>query len=119
MPSSMTIVCSAAASRISCRTRTMSPRPRAKAFPTVRCVICSMSCVPCPKNFGVEWEFSHAYDPVPIGYIRRGVCDLRLRQQLDAIANLADELPGLMDEESGNDEEDDGPAILKFPSRDQ
>jgi hypothetical protein len=79
-------------------------------------ILCTLS-----KDFDVDWEFSHDFEPAPIGFIRRGFCDLRLRQQLDAIADLADDLPGLMDDESTSDEDedDDGPAILKFPSRDQ
>src|SRR5262245_31631680 len=46
-------------------------------------VFCELS-----RRFDVDWEFSHDYDPGPIGFIRKGKCKDRLRDQLDAFADL-------------------------------
>jgi hypothetical protein len=75
-------------------------------------ILCALS-----KEHGVDWEFSHDFDPGPVGFIRDGVCDLRLKQQLNAIAELADDLQGELDIDEGDEtDEDNGPSILPFPS---
>jgi len=56
-------------------------------------VLCKLSA-----DFGVDWEFSHDHDPGPIGFIRGGVCEPGLRDQLDAIAGLGDVMREMMDE---------------------
>lgn len=76
-------------------------------------ILCRLS-----REYGVDWEFSHDYDPGPVGFIRNGVCDRRLLELADSFADLGDILAGelgLADEEVGDD--DDEPRILKFPGR--
>jgi hypothetical protein len=46
-------------------------------------VLCQLS-----REHGVDWQFSHDYDLGPIGFIRGGVCDGRLREQVEAFADL-------------------------------
>jgi hypothetical protein len=52
-------------------------------------VLCALS-----RDHGVDWEFSHDYDAGPIGFIRRGVCDHRLRSQIEAFADVGAMLSG-------------------------
>ncbi len=80
-------------------------------------ILCRLS-----TDFDVDWEFSHDYDPGPIGFIRDGVADDRLMQQMETFADL----PSILDDmrveidEPHDDEdwEDDEPPILPFRSRD-
>jgi hypothetical protein len=75
-------------------------------------ILCKLS-----KDHGVDWEFSHDYDPGPIGFIRAGVCEGKLYDQLDAIAGLGDVLREITEE----DDEDHGEgdlAILPFRPKD-
>jgi hypothetical protein len=73
-------------------------------------ILCALS-----KDFSIDWEFSHDYDPGPIGFIRAGVCEGKLYDQLDAIAGLGDVLREVGDEDDPDDDpNDDGPAILPF-----
>ncbi|MBI3411054.1 MAG: hypothetical protein HY040_22195 [Planctomycetes bacterium] len=65
-------------------------------------VLCELS-----RRFQVDWEFSHDYDPGPIGLIRAGVCEQRLREQMEAFADLG----GILQEEMMGDFE----AQLGFP----
>ncbi len=77
-------------------------------------ILCQIS-----REYGVDWEFSHDYDPGPVGFIRNGVCDrnvLDLAKGFDDLGDiLADELR-LEDEEPDDDDEGE-PRILKFPGR--
>ena len=83
-------------------------------------ILCKLS-----SDHGVDWEFSHDHDPGPIGFIRGGVCEQRLREQLEAFGDLGGILRELMDDYGGqsgtserdpDDEADDdaGPSILPF-----
>lgn len=79
-------------------------------------ILCKLS-----GDFEVDWEFSHDHDPGPIGYIRGGRCESRLREQLDAIGDLGGilrEMDADLDEagsSAANDEDDDaGPSVLPF-----
>jgi hypothetical protein len=82
-------------------------------------VLCRLS-----KDHGVDWELSHDYDPGPVGFIRGGVCDPRLLEQMEALADLSDMFLNEMTEEpkapggeDAGDDDDDGPSILPFRPR--
>jgi hypothetical protein len=85
-------------------------------------ILCQLS-----RDHGVDWEFHHDYDPGPIGFIRRGVCEPRLLDQVEAFADLGDILGDLTagsedGVDGGDDEEEDeggGPRILPFQPRDR
>jgi hypothetical protein len=49
-------------------------------------VLCQLS-----REYGVDWELSHDYDPA-IGFIRGGVCDEGAMAQIEAFADLGDAL---------------------------
>ena len=79
------------------------------------------------RDHGVDWEFSHDYDPGPIGFIRGGVCDKRLLAQIEAFAGLAEDLSNFGEETYGShppevrrsatnrdDVDEDDPPILKL-----
>ena len=91
-------------------------------------VLCTLS-----RDFGVDWEFSHDHDPGPIGFIRGGVCEQRLREQVEAFGDLGGILREMMgdfetpsgrapsspsgtSERDSDDEPDDdaGPSVLPF-----
>jgi hypothetical protein len=83
-------------------------------------ILCKLS-----GDFGVDWEFSHDHDPGPIGFIRGGVCEPRLGEQLEALGDLGGILRELTDNSEGQsgtpesdpDDEadgDSGPSILPF-----
>jgi hypothetical protein len=91
-------------------------------------ILCRLS-----REYEVDWEFSHDHDPGPIGFIWGGVCEPRLREQLEGIGDLGGILQELMDEfephsrrfasssraaEHESDEDDDGdgagPSVLPF-----
>jgi hypothetical protein len=93
-------------------------------------VLCTLS-----RDHGVDWEFHHDYDPGPIGFIRNGVCEPHLLEQMDAMADLGDilsELEGtdgfsprprpmsMADSDAGGEDDgdsDDQPPILPFRPR--
>jgi hypothetical protein len=91
-------------------------------------ILCKLS-----SDFDVDWEFSHDHDPGPIGFIRRGVCEQRVWDQVDAFGDLGGILREMMgdfetqigtsppspsgtSERDSDDEADDdaGPAVLPF-----
>ena len=79
-------------------------------------VLCVLS-----RDHSVDWEFAHDYDPGPIGFIRNGVADGKLLEQIEGIAGLAD-MMGEMGEGAFEDDEDRDngsgePAILPFRPR--
>jgi hypothetical protein len=91
-------------------------------------ILCQLS-----SEFDVDWEFSHDHDAGPIGHVRGGVCEPRLRDQMEAFGDLGNILQELMDDtdlesedfsppetfddEPDDDDDDPGPAILKFRPR--
>jgi hypothetical protein len=80
-------------------------------------VLCQLS-----RDHAVDWEFSHDYDPGPIGFIRGGVCETRLRHQVEAFADLGDVLTDVRAEsdhpgDEEGDDDDEGPRILPFRPR--
>ena len=96
-------------------------------------ILCKLS-----SDYAVEWEISHDHSPGPIGFIRKGLCGPRLREQLEALGDVGGILRDLMGEFEGQpgglpspdsasserdivDEGDDdaGPSVLPFrPKRD-
>jgi hypothetical protein len=91
-------------------------------------ILCKLS-----SDFKVDWEFSHDHDPGPIGFIRGGVCEPPLREQVEAFGDLGGilrEITGDFETQSGgsssppfgtsgpdsDDESDDdgGPSVLPF-----
>lgn len=78
-------------------------------------VLCALS-----RDHGVDWEFAHDHDPGPIGFIRKGVADRRLLEQIEGIAGLADVMGELEDgrfDDEDDEDEGDGPPILPFRPR--
>jgi len=59
-------------------------------------ILCKLSI-----EHGVEWEMSHDYEPDPIGFIRGGVADEQMLEEIEALADLGDVLSDLEDEELG------------------
>jgi hypothetical protein len=57
-------------------------------------ILCLLS-----RDHKVDWDLSH--DHGPVGYIRGGVCDPRVLDQIEALADLGDILGELGDEGSG------------------
>ena len=53
-------------------------------------ILCNVSA-----TFGIDWELAH--DHGPIGFIRGGVCDPNVREQCEALSNLAEMLGGELD----------------------
>lgn len=83
-------------------------------------VLCRLS-----RDHGIDWEIRHDYSDGPIGFIREGVCDADVQMQVEAFADLAEELGSLSDDEffgrsrDDEDADDTGPSILPFrPDRD-
>jgi hypothetical protein len=89
-------------------------------------ILCKLS-----SDFEVDWEFSHDHDPGPIGFIRGGVCERRLQEQMEAFGDLGgilQEMMGDFETQSGSsssspfgaserdsdDEDDAGPSVLPF-----
>jgi hypothetical protein len=96
-------------------------------------VLCRLS-----KAHGVDWEFHHDYDPEPIGFVRNGVADANLAQQVEGFADVGDILNDFAPEfdtragefprrssgmprqapDSGDEgDSDEDPDILPFPPR--
>jgi hypothetical protein len=48
-------------------------------------VLCKLSL-----DHDIEWEISHDHSGGPIGYIRDGICDKQVRDQVEAFADLDD-----------------------------
>ncbi len=44
------------------------------------------------SDFAVDWEISHDYSNGPLGYIRNGICDAKVRTQCEAFGHLAEDL---------------------------
>jgi hypothetical protein len=91
-------------------------------------VLCRLS-----REHGIDWEISDDYSDGPLGYIRAGMCDVDVQTQIEALADVAEELGSLSDDEFfGRDmadsfgrsmddasDDDEGPSILPFrPVRD-
>jgi hypothetical protein len=81
-------------------------------------ILCDVS-----ESHGVDWEFSHDHDPGPIGFVRNGIAESQLREQIDAFAELCGaigecESDFADDSTSTNHEsesgEDDDPPILRL-----
>jgi hypothetical protein len=51
------------------------------------------------RDHAVDWDLSH--DHGPVGYIRGGVCDQHVLDQIEALADLGDILGELGDEDFG------------------
>jgi hypothetical protein len=96
-------------------------------------VLCELS-----RCQGVDWEFRHDHDPGPIGFIRAGVGDARLLEQVEALADWGGILGALTEESGGpfgglppsapgtpghgpdtedEDDADGGPWVLPFRPR--
>jgi hypothetical protein len=72
-------------------------------------ILCQLS-----RDHGLDWEISHTHEDGPVGYIRDGVCDPRLRDLSEAFVGLSGlvgeyERGGLPDEDEG-----EGPTILRL-----
>jgi hypothetical protein len=90
-------------------------------------ILCRLS-----TDYEVDWEFSHDHDPGPIGFIRSGVCEPGVREQLEGIGDLGSILQEMMDdlephsrrdaspsrageyESDESDDDDTGPSVLPF-----
>jgi len=48
-------------------------------------VLCKLSL-----DHDIEWEISHDHSGGPIGYVRDGICDEQVRDQVEAFADLDD-----------------------------
>jgi hypothetical protein len=88
-------------------------------------ILCHLS-----REHGIDWEISHDYSGGPAGYIRKGIADGLIVNQLEALAdlNLSEDQtddhetkPGIFppsashsDEELTGDDDDGEPPILPF-----
>lgn len=77
-------------------------------------VLCQLS-----RKHKVDWEVSHDESGGPIGFIRGGVADPDLLNQIEAIGSLRDvlaefQLGDQSDQPSGDSDDDSGPTILPF-----
>jgi hypothetical protein len=59
-------------------------------------ILCRLSI-----DHGVEWEISQDEAPGPIGFIRDGVADEEMLEEIEALADLGDVLSDREDEELG------------------
>lgn len=59
-------------------------------------ILCRLS-----RDHGVDWEIGHAYSSGPVGYIRAGMCDAEVAEQIEAFADLGDILGDLGLDEDG------------------
>jgi hypothetical protein len=88
-------------------------------------VLCELS-----HEFGVDWEFCHDHDPGPIGFIRDGEADDRLQDEIESICIMAETFarqseaaaplnlrPFRRPLSQDDEDDDDGPKILKFSPR--
>jgi hypothetical protein len=73
-------------------------------------VLCQLS-----RDHGIDWEIGHDHEPGPVGYIRDGVCDPGLARRAQALADLADSIGEYEREGPPDDDEEEGPRILRFP----
>lgn len=92
-------------------------------------ILCSLS-----RDHGVDWEIRADSDPGPAGFIRGGVCDEPVLALAEGFAEICGSLgdipegpggltpgagpPGRGENTEGEDDNDDGPAILPFRPRD-
>ncbi len=93
-------------------------------------VLCELS-----RDHEVDWDIGDDYSPKPIGCIRNGVADLDLMEQLETLDLIGDLLESetialeeddqvwsdeaIRDHElSCDDDNDEGPRLLKFPKPD-
>jgi hypothetical protein len=83
------------------------------------------------REYGVDWEIGHDYEPDPIGLICDGVVDDELMEQLETFGSIGDLLEDISDEEAAGwesaeyrcareadtprDRDDEEPRVLKFP----
>lgn len=89
-------------------------------------ILCQLS-----TKFGIDWQFSHDHDPGPIGFVRGGVADADLENQMAGIlSSVHNEFGSATNDasphgnlaasrrqnesENDSDNDDDGPMILKF-----
>ena len=86
-------------------------------------VLCVVS-----ERFDIEWSVGHDYSPGPIGFIRNGKADASLRNAMAEITEAIGQFDvqeaephptpqrvEMATDPQDEDDEDDGPAILKFP----
>lgn len=92
-------------------------------------VLCELS-----REYEVEWEIGHDYEPAPIGVIAGGVVDDDLMEQLETFGSIGDLLEDVSDQEESEWEsfefdqprerswprgfDDEEPRVLKFPGTD-
>ena len=94
-------------------------------------VLCVLS-----REHGVDWSIGHDYEPEPIGQISNGVAGEDLIEQLETFGSIGDLLDDSLDSfdgenpdtwsansnndvesaAQGEDHDDEGPRLLKFPS---
>ena len=72
-------------------------------------VLCRLS-----RDHGIDWEISHDHEPGPVGYIRDGVCDARLRGLSEALADLAGIIAEVEDGGPSDDDDGEDPRILRL-----
>ena len=72
-------------------------------------VLCRLS-----RDHGIDWEISHDHEPGPVGYIRDGVCDPRLRGLPEALADMARLIAEFEDGSPPDDGEGEDPRILRL-----
>ena len=72
----------------------------------------------------MDWEIEHDYEPDVIGYIREGVADLEVIEELETIRTIGEMLGDFDDQEIGEEnflvelsesEASEEPRLLKFP----
>jgi hypothetical protein len=66
------------------------------------------------RDHGVDWEISHDAQTEPVGYIRHGVCDSRLRGLPEALADLGNLIAEFEIDDPPDDNESDDPRILRL-----
>jgi hypothetical protein len=65
-------------------------------------VLCTLS-----REYGVDWDIGHDYEPEPIGRICGGRADDHLVEQLETLGSVGDLFDELFDDEADWDSEDD------------
>lgn len=89
-------------------------------------VLCELS-----RNHEVDWEIRHDYEPDVIGYIREGIADIEVLEELETIRTIGEMLGDFDDVELADvispadyladilePEDAAGPRLLKFPGID-
>jgi hypothetical protein len=72
-------------------------------------VLCQLS-----RDHNIDWEIGHDHEPGPIGYIRDGVCDPRLRGLPEALADLARLIGEFEHADPLDEDEGEDPGILRL-----